>query len=137
MSHTSKPTKPPLFLLPPFCSSQWDINKGVMIEKAATNCGTDVGMFTAGMGTIMTYNNQNNDWFVIHSRNLDGQITNDGSCYQFQGGERVILYGYVFISQVLPGQFFARSKGPLDVGWQVLVESYLLNDLEFYDLLYE
>lgn len=140
MSRSSKkPSKPPLYLQPPFDVDQWVIDKGVNIEPVSTNgeylLENSSGFFTAGAGTIMTY--KKHDWFYTHSRNLDGQILNDGSSYQFEGGERVILYGLVFIGYVLPGQLNKIRYEKLDLSWQVLVESYLLNDLEYYDLLYE
>ena len=127
--------KPPLYLQPPFWCTQWHIDKGVMIEPAITDCSTDFDMFTAGPGTIMTY--KKHPWFYTHSLTIDGHITNDGSSYQFKGGERVILCGLRFIGYVLPGRFFQLKYKPLELTWQVLIESYLLNELEYYDLLYE
>ena len=125
--------KEPLYMMPPFFCSQWKIYKegeGTTWNRFASN--ENVNSFVATPGSVIEY--VHNFAFYLHSRD---KVTGDihEGCYQFEGGERLILVKRHFIPYYYPISIMETRER--EYGWLLMLESYLLNDLEFYDAIYE
>lgn len=123
----------PVYLCEPFRVFNWDINKdtgctykqvwkdryGKMVED----------FFVPAVGTIMTYKYR--QWSRTHTRCKDTCDVLWGG-YEFQERDHVLITARRFTGYPLPG---IENRKKERYSYAVVYKGYLLNDLEFFDLL--
>lgn len=122
--------------MPPFFCNQWKLHKageGTTWNSHYSRAGfDDCSSFIAAPGSVIEY--INNPMYFCHSRDRSsGDVKH--SSYQFEGGERVLITKRHFLYYSYP--VAPLNSGKRQYGWLLMLKSYLLNDLEFFDAIYE
>lgn len=122
-----------VYLCEPFRTFNWTIDKDVEVDYIKSHVDslgkTYDSFFRPGVGTIMTYKYR--EWSRTHTRCKDTCDVLWGG-YEFQDGDHVLITARRFTGYSLPG---AENRRKRAYNYAVVWKGYLLNHLEFFDLL--
>ena len=122
----------PLYFCEPFRLYNWSIDKdtGCSYKQVwKDRYGKQVeDFFVPKIGTIMTFKFR--EWSRVHERCKDTcDVLWDG--YEFQEGDHILITARRFTGYPLPSSIYKKDSYTYAVIWK----GYLLNNLEFFDLL--